>query len=148
MSVKCTIYVYCFILMACSIARWQEQHYTSIEYVEWCNYNTNKHLIVVCNCICENSGKDQRCRSGIRRYHYSIRLLPVGVVMCDRPASRIFGPLRCFTLTRKASTMSNSANIVLHLWIQRRRCYESDRGITIATVALQKWSTSVRIMWV
>ena len=60
--------IFCFILMACSIARWQEQHYTSIEYVEWCNYNTNKHLIVVCNCIFENSGKDHRCRSGIRRY--------------------------------------------------------------------------------
>ena len=30
-------------------------------------------------------------------------------------ASRIFGPLCCFTLTRKASTMSNSANVVLGL---------------------------------
>ena len=42
-------------------------------------------------------------------------ILPVGVVMYDRSASRIFGPLRYFTLTRKASTMSNSANTVLDL---------------------------------
>jgi len=42
-------------------------------------------------------------------------ILPVGVVMCDQPASRIFGPLRCFTLTRKASKMSNSGTIVLGL---------------------------------
>ena len=42
-------------------------------------------------------------------------MLPAGVVMCDRSGSRICGPLRCFTLTRKGSTMSNSANIVLGL---------------------------------
>ena len=33
--------------------------------------------------------------------------------MCSRPASRIFGPLRCFTLMGMASTMSNSANIII-----------------------------------
>ena len=48
-----------------------------------------------------------------------IRLLPVGVVMCN-PAERaveraFFGPLCSFTLTKKASTIRNSANIVLGL---------------------------------
>ena len=55
----------------------------------------------------------------VRRYssYKAFRgILPVGAVMCARPASRIFGPLRCFTLTRKANTMSNSAKIVLGLF--------------------------------
>ena len=33
--------------------------------------------------------------------------------MCARPASRIFGPLCCFMQTGIASTMSNSANIII-----------------------------------
>ena len=129
--------IFCFILMACLIARWQEQHYSSIEYVEWCNYN--KHLIVVCNWFARTVDRTTAAcpeYGGIRYRHYlgtrpwlrdyiDFGILPVGLVMCDRPAGRIFRPLRCFTLTRKASTMSNSANIVLGLWIQRRWCYES-----------------------
>ena len=43
----------------------------------------------------------------------------------------ILGPLRCFTLTRKASTVLYSA-----------------RSLNPATVALRKRSTSVSIMWV
>ena len=74
----------------------------------------------------------------VRRYssYKAFRgILPVGAVMCARPASRIFGPLRCFTLTRKANTMSNSAKIVLGL-------------LNPATAALRKRLTSVHIMWV
>ena len=43
--------------------------------------------------------------------------------MCARPASRIFGPLRCFALTGMASTMSNSANIIISFSV-----FESSNG--------------------
>ena len=55
---------------------------------------------------------------------------------------RIFGPLYSFMLTRKANTMSNSANIVLGLWIQRRWCYESGQqastlcGLGVASLSI------------
>ena len=44
--------------------------------------------------ICENSGKDHRGAAGpdTEVSVIGIRLLPVGVVMCDRPA-RVFGRL-------------------------------------------------------
>ena len=51
----------------------------------------------------------------VRNMEVSIIGLPVGVIICDRPASRIFRPLRFFTLTGKASTMSSGANTVLSL---------------------------------
>ena len=41
--------------------------------------------------ICENSVKDQRGAAGLEYSHIGIPLLPVGVVMCDRPGSRVFG---------------------------------------------------------
>ena len=48
-----------------------------------------------------------------------IRLLLVGVVMCNLAVRAVehafFGPLCSFTLMKNASTISNSANIVLGL---------------------------------
>ena len=43
--------------------------------------------------------------------------------MCAWPASRIFGPLRCFMLTGMASMMSNSANIIISFSV-----FESSNG--------------------
>ena len=57
-------------------------------------------------------------------------ILLVSVVICDRLGcwtwwGLVFRPLHCFTLTRKANTISNSANIVLGLRIQQQWHYES-----------------------
>ena len=49
-------------------------------------------MLIVANIICENSGKDHRGAAGPEyggiRYIYAFGILPVGVVMCDRPGSR------------------------------------------------------------
>ena len=63
-------------------------------------------------------------------------ILPVGVVICDRLScwtwwDPVFGPLHCFTLMRKANTISNSANIVLGLRIQQRWHYESGQQASV-----------------
>ena len=97
--------------MVFSIARWQEQHY----------YHENDAYI-----------KDHHCMR-VRNVAVTLQafsILPVGVVICDWLGcwmwwGPVFRPLHCFTLTRKANTISNSANIVLGLRIQQQWHYES-----------------------
>ena len=98
--------------MVFSIARWQEQHLLSWKW-------------------CLHKGPPLRVQNvAVTLQAFSI--LPVGVVICDRLGcwmwwGPVFGPVHCFMLTRKANTISSSANIVLGLRIQQQWHYESSQ---------------------
>ena len=90
-----------------------------------------------------------------------IQYTSVGVIICDGWTrwGLIFRPLRCFTLTRKASTMCSSATIVLSLWIQQQWHNKSGRqasalsSLSVLEVILYwlryvgGWSVSVVWSW-
>ena len=120
-----------------SIARWQEQYYLYIKEMQndaimTCVYS--KYSIDICTkvFVCEYSAWPL-C---MRNTEVSVTGIRYTSGRRGNVLGRIFGPVRCCTMARKASEMRNSANIIPSLWIQRRW-----------RTILRKRSTSVRIMY-